>query len=237
MARAKKADDVAPEKLRLVAVELFAKKGFAATGIREIAHAAGITASLLYHYWPTKEDLLVDIMKSALIAIISAAKDALSRVEGPAAQLAALIETHTAAQAINAHEAIVVDTEHRSLVGPAYREVMALRDRYEDLWRDVIDQGCAAGVFSVSDSRVARLALLEMCNGVAWWYRPSGVLSLEAVTRSLADIGLAAVQARSGGRSISVADLEIPQPSVLVAIVQSVLNSRERRGGLRVEAP
>lgn len=236
MSRRRIVGDVAPDKLRRVAVELFAKKGFAATGIREIAHAAGITASLLYHYWPTKEDLLVDIMKSALTASITAAEDALSRAEGPASQLAALIGTHTAAQALNAHEALVVDTELRALVGPPYREVVALRRKYEDLWRDVIEEGCAGGVFSVNDRRIARLGLLEMCNGVAWWYSPGGALTIEAVARSMADLGLSAVRAQQEGRAISLDDLETPPTSVLVAIVESALRSRERPGGLRVEA-
>ncbi len=79
-------------------------------------------------------------------------------------------------------------------------------------------------------------ARLEMCNGVAWWYSPGGALAIEAVARSMADLGLSAVRAQQEGRAISLDDLETPPTSVLVAIVESALRSRERPGGLRVEA-
>lgn len=39
------------------ALPIFAEKGFAATTNAEIAQAAGVTASALYYYFPSKEDL------------------------------------------------------------------------------------------------------------------------------------------------------------------------------------
>lgn len=47
------------------AAELFAQKGFAATSIREIAEAAGVTKPTLYYYFGSKEGLIDHILRSA----------------------------------------------------------------------------------------------------------------------------------------------------------------------------
>src|ERR1700744_1169893 len=47
---------------RRAATELFAARGFAATGIRDIAHATGGTTAALYGYMQSKNDLLVSVM-------------------------------------------------------------------------------------------------------------------------------------------------------------------------------
>ena len=41
------------------AVALFAEKGFAATGIRELGNAAGLNSATLYHHVGGKQELLV----------------------------------------------------------------------------------------------------------------------------------------------------------------------------------
>ncbi len=46
------------EQILAVALELFARQGFAATSTRQIAHEAGIAEGLIFHYFPTKVDLL-----------------------------------------------------------------------------------------------------------------------------------------------------------------------------------
>ena len=46
------------EKLMTVALELFSSRGFHATGIRDIATAAGVSTGLAYNYFPTKGDIL-----------------------------------------------------------------------------------------------------------------------------------------------------------------------------------
>ena len=46
------------EQILEVALKLFAKQGFAATATKQIAQKAGIAEGLIFHYFPTKADLL-----------------------------------------------------------------------------------------------------------------------------------------------------------------------------------
>ncbi len=46
------------QRLREVALELFAHRGYDATGVQEIVEAAGVTKPTLYHYYGSKRGLL-----------------------------------------------------------------------------------------------------------------------------------------------------------------------------------
>ena len=47
-------------------LKLFARQGYHATSIRKIAHAAGVTEGLIYHYFSSKEDLLKKIVENSM---------------------------------------------------------------------------------------------------------------------------------------------------------------------------
>ena len=72
-------DDSARDRLMAAAVELFARKGYAATTVREIVEAAGVTKPVLYYYFGSKDGIFTEIMGRALTlfeATIGAALDA-----------------------------------------------------------------------------------------------------------------------------------------------------------------
>jgi len=50
------------EQLLEVAARLFAQRGLEGTTTKDIAREAGVSPGLLYHYYPSKEDLLVAVV-------------------------------------------------------------------------------------------------------------------------------------------------------------------------------
>jgi AcrR family transcriptional regulator len=54
------------DRLARAAVELFDKKGYAATSVREIVAAAGVTKPALYYHFGSKEGLFLAIMQRAV---------------------------------------------------------------------------------------------------------------------------------------------------------------------------
>jgi AcrR family transcriptional regulator len=178
------------QRVRRAAVELFAARGFHGTGIRDLAEAAGLSSATLYHYMGTKEDLLVSIMRTSLVRLIESAEQVIATADDPLEQLAGLVRTHVRAHAEQQLETLVVDGEMRALTEARRGEIVALRDRYERLWQDTIDAGCRAGELRMSAPAVARLALMEMCSGVARWYSPDGPLSLDELASRYAEMAL-----------------------------------------------
>jgi len=175
-------------RVRDAAVELFAERGFHGTGIRDLAERAGLSSATLYHYMGTKEDLLVSIMTESLERLLKAGE----RFTGaePLDRITGLVELHVLTHATHRLETRVVDDEMRALSPDRRGAVVALRDRYESLWQDAIDAGCAGGVFHVRAPKVARLALLEMCGGIARWYAPDGPIALEDLALRYAEMAL-----------------------------------------------
>lgn len=178
------------ERVRVAALELFAERGFHGTGIRQLAERAGLSSASLYHYMGTKEDLLVELMRTSLERLLDATAEVLATHDDAVPRLTALVRLHVTSHAERPLETRVVDDEVHALSPQRRADVVALRDRYEAAWREVIDQGLAEGAFRVESAGVARRALLEMCSGVARWFDPAGPTALPALAEQYALLAL-----------------------------------------------
>jgi TetR/AcrR family transcriptional regulator len=58
-------DQTVRQRLLARATELFARKGYASTTVREIVEAAGVTKPALYYYFRNKEGLYLELMQEA----------------------------------------------------------------------------------------------------------------------------------------------------------------------------
>lgn len=56
---AKLARDIRREEILAAAGDLFSRRGFHGTTVPAIAHAAGISAGLIYYFFPSKDDILL----------------------------------------------------------------------------------------------------------------------------------------------------------------------------------
>lgn len=207
------------ERVHNAALDLFARKGYQATGIRDIAREANISVATLYNYMGTKEDLLVAIMEHGVRRLSLAATLLIQGVESPVEQLAALVRLHVWTHGVRQKSALVTDTEVRSLAGESLTYVTGLRDSYERLWRDAVRAGLAKGVMTVPDPKLASFALLEMCTGVSHWYRPEGELTLDYICDAFVDSTLGLT--RSTVRKRPARNTDMP-PIDLMAHYQEV---------------
>ncbi|GGT14940.1 TetR/AcrR family transcriptional regulator [Nonomuraea spiralis] len=184
-------------RIRTAAVRLFARHGYAATSIRDLARAVNLTNAGIYHHVPSKEALLADLMRAGHQGLIDSTGHVLAGAARPADRLALLITSLTAVHALSPLTTRVMDGELRSLTpgSPARTEVIALRDAYESRWKSALADGVAEGVFRIADQKLTRLALMSMCTGTSEWYRPDGDSTLEQVCAEFVTIGLAAVRA------------------------------------------
>jgi AcrR family transcriptional regulator len=200
-------------RIQRTAVRLFADHGFAATGIREISRGAGLNSATLYHYAGGKEELLATVMRDCLHEILRAGKEALAATQDPTVQLVRLVRAHVAVEAINPLTSRVTDREVHSLTGDNHTEIVAIRDEYENLFRDVLQRG-SKDQFRITDLAITRLALMEMCNGVANWYKPGGRLKVSDLQDRFAELACR----MAGSREVKRAEYE---PEVVVPRLES----------------
>lgn len=211
------------QRIEQSALQLFAARGFEATGIRDIADRAGLSTAALYHYMGSKDELLVAFMVESMTELTRVARAALDGAASPAAQLSALVRTHVGFHTLDAQRSLVADDELRAVSDAAFIKVMQLRDGYEQLWADTLERGQRSGEFSFADARITRLALLEMCNGVARWYSDRGRMNPAEIADCFAGLALAMVGARLTGAAEPAREGHAHSTREILAIVAAEL--------------
>ena len=183
-------------RIRRAALALFRDRGFHGTSVRELGQAVELESASLYYHFPSKQAILADLFHQTMDAMIEGAAQAMASQTGAQAQLRAAVLFHVHFHITHQDEAFVSHSELRALVEPNRRAIIAKRDQYEALFRDLIRTGCDEGVFAVDDLGVVSTALLMMCSGVSDWFGPYGRLSADAVAAHYADLALRLVQRR-----------------------------------------
>jgi AcrR family transcriptional regulator len=168
-------------RLREAALSLFARSGYAAVSIREIAGEVGVRAGAVYNYFPTKQDLLAALMREHLEGLIADWERQASADEVPAEALRQFVRFHIRYHLQRADAVFISYMELRSLEPENFAAVEALRRHYEGYLRAILEAGRKSGSFSIEDTPIATMAIIAMLNGLTTWYRSGGRLALEEI--------------------------------------------------------
>jgi AcrR family transcriptional regulator len=74
--------------------DIFLEKGFGGASVAEIAAKVGVVEGLVYAYYPTKRDLLNDVLCGMYVPLIRDIEDSFSRIQGVRSRLRFLIWRH-----------------------------------------------------------------------------------------------------------------------------------------------
>lgn len=165
---------------------LFRDKGYAATTIRDIAGAVGMRSGSPFYHFKTKHDMLQAVVQEGMEAMHLAVENAANAGLPLRAKFEAMVGAHL--QALLDEEgrdvAATLLHESRHLDPTALREVVARRDRYESMWRQVLVELKQAGLIH-DDSPAIRLFLLGAMNWTTQWYKNDRELSPQQLARQL----------------------------------------------------
>ena len=185
------------------AAELFMAFGYAATSIDAVAEHMGATKGRIYHHFRSKADLYFDVQVAAMNRVMAAVEPIARRPGSAVQRLAAMSLCH--AQILLTElpmQKVAVQGLERQLLGhslgntPAskrLRVVVKMRDDYERLFAEVIDDGIREGVFIDMSPRLATKPFFGVLNWATVWYSPRRLQSAESVddlARTLADFAL-----------------------------------------------
>ncbi|WP_395712903.1 TetR/AcrR family transcriptional regulator [Reyranella sp.] len=169
------------EKLLSVSARLFARGGFEATSMRDIAKQAGMLAGSMYYHFPSKNDLIAAVYQAGVAEIDAAVDRAMTGRQDPWERLEAACIAHLETLLADAAHAAVMTAELRRLDARLRRRLVVLRDRYERRFIELVD---ALPLAAETDRTLWRLHLLGALNGTATWYRPGGKSPM-AIARGL----------------------------------------------------
>ena len=172
--------EITGPRIRDAALKLFARHGFAAVSMRQIAAEVGVQAGALYLYTPDKETLLFDLLKAHMDDLL-AAWEAEDPGGAPVARLEGFVRFHIRFNLERPDAVFLSYMELRNLGAANFAAIEALRKTYETQLETILRDGQGAGVFALPDTKIATLAIIAMLTGVNTWYREGGRLDRDAV--------------------------------------------------------
>ncbi|GLY99390.1 TetR/AcrR family transcriptional regulator [Actinoplanes sp. NBRC 103695] len=178
-------------RLLTAAVRCFASNGFHATTTRDISGAVGLSPAALYVHFPSKEDVLFEIIRTAHARALAAVTDpALTGIEDPVRHLWALVARYTEWHARYHVAARVSQYELAGLSPEHYEQILETRHRTNVVFRSAVERGVTTGAFAEVDvKRVAR-AILSLGIDLVRWYRRDGSDSPEQLGEFTAQLAL-----------------------------------------------
>lgn len=150
------------------AAYLFATRGFEETSMRDVAARVGKTSGALYYYFKSKDEMLAAVHERSKNWSDEIFQNAVTGTEDPWLRLE---------KACAAHLAVLLDhTDYASVVASALPEgqdtipegIIAVRDRHEELYRNLIDE---LPLTPDRDRKYFRLALWGALNYTQVWFR------------------------------------------------------------------
>jgi AcrR family transcriptional regulator len=172
------------------AAKLFAKQGYHGTGVAELSAAVGLGAGALYHHIGSKEQLLFDICRPHVEEVLQLGEQLLDDDDLSAREkLHRLARKHMQNVAERRVELRVTLREIDLLSGKRHRQMQALRDRVEEIWEQVVDQGRESGELGSIDSLFVKIALGAL-NSSVLWFRADGALSPDEIADRTIDLML-----------------------------------------------
>jgi AcrR family transcriptional regulator len=167
-------------RIRAAALKLFAKHGYAAVSMRQIASDVGVQAGALYNYTPDKQALLFTLLKTHMDELL-AAYDDLPAQGSATAQLRSFVNFHISFHLERPDAVFISYMELRNLSPENFPVIESLRRTYETRLQDILSAGKQDGSFAVEDTKITTWAVIAMLNGVITWYNTEGRLSVEEV--------------------------------------------------------
>jgi len=200
-ARAQRRADARRLDILHAAARVFGERGFAAAGMREIAHAADLSAANLYHYFRGKDEILFFCQEQALermLAALAEARKSRARIPDRLYQLARAHVLCLLDEVFGAAAHLEVDA-----LPPALRDaIVRKRDTYERGVRALIVRGIRGGDLTSSEATISTRAFLGSLNWTAQWFHPDGPLGADRVATLVAEYavrGLTAGRSRAAG--------------------------------------
>jgi AcrR family transcriptional regulator len=177
------------------AVQIFGQKGFHAASMQDIAVAVNLQKGSLYHYVSSKQEILVEVLDQS-IKFLTDNMESVMQLDLPANEkLRLAMRVYLQEMLENQDKASVLLLEHRSLE-PEYRaRHIPLRDKFERLWQELINEGVSQSLFNCEDPAITARAILGVMNWAVTWYRPDGSLNPGEIAEQFADLFLGGLYA------------------------------------------
>ena len=170
------------------AAMIFQTYGYHATSVGDIADEAGISKPMIYHYFESKEDILVYIHELIAERLVDDNKRASVELDDPLDRLRALCESFFVIFLDLQPHIKTFFASFGQVGGEQRARIEARRLELSTLVEEVIADCVASGSFREVDPRVTMLLITGVFNWAPNWYNPAGSTSPSQMAEFVFDI-------------------------------------------------
>lgn len=167
--------DAQRDRILRAATEIFSRRGYRATSMNEVAAEVGLRKPTLYHYFRSKEELLVRLYEDVLAESLALARDIVATSGTPIDALRELLVSRVVYTCEHKDLLKVFFEEEGELPPGLLRTLIARRREFEDLFLDVVRKSLRArSVRLPGTPRIYVNTCLGAVNWIYKWYDPNG---------------------------------------------------------------
>ncbi len=185
------------EQILARAARLFARRGYTATSMNEVAEACGVSKPSLYHYVRDKHQLLVEIAEAHIARLAALVDEVAAETHAPEERLRRLIAAYLAVYAGAQAEHRVLTEDVKFLRPADRRRILDGERKVVAAFADTIAEARPELRDAALDKPLSML-LFGMMNWMFTWLKPRGALTHAEMALIVADLffgGLGAVRA------------------------------------------
>lgn len=182
------------------ALDEFLAIGYHGATVRGIAARCGLSVSGIYHYYTSKQQMLVTILDLTMTDLLARAHSAQAEGRDPVERFSLLVENlvlyHTHRRELGA----VGASEMRSFDAQNRAKIAEQRTQQQRMVDHEVDDAVRLGLFRADHPHEAARSVVTMCTALPTWWRPDGPLSPERVAEQYVGFALDLMRGRGTNR-------------------------------------
>ena len=173
------------EEIVIVAAKLFKEKGYSAVSMRDIAQQMDIKAASLYNHIKSKQEILSSLVLHVAREFTNSTQTITSQDGTALKRLKKLIEVHIDITLHHADAIAALNNDWMHLDGQDLLDFIAMRDQYEENFRNIINQGIQTQQIKAKEPEVILFSILSTLRTLYLWNEKRGKLEVNVLKKEL----------------------------------------------------
>ncbi|MGD0230684.1 MAG: TetR/AcrR family transcriptional regulator [Syntrophorhabdales bacterium] len=170
-----------------IAAEFFSKKGYAETSMDDIAAAAKLSKGGIYHYFPSKTEVLYFIVDNFMDIVLKDLEEDLSTMDDGLETVKRVIHRHVELYPKHIAEAKTLINAVHNLPPKSFKRIAAKEKEYFRITADALS-GYLGPSVGKNEAKAITFILLGMCNSIYAWYNPHSRVNPKQLSQMMFDL-------------------------------------------------
>ena len=173
------------------AARIFSARGFHQTTLADVADELHVSKPALYHYFKSKDEILLEIQHAAIAQMTEAAPD-----EGNGRERLLAFVCRYVEMIADEFGTCLIMTGVLPLEPKNRQSIRSGSKAVEKIVRDILKQGVEDGSIAPCDPKITAMFFFGALNWIPYWYRADGELDTDKLAERVVDFVMTGLKPR-----------------------------------------